>query len=320
MGLKEIHEPLLLKNGFIKLSSCSKYCSLGDCYKLSDLIGKGYYWIYSYKDLFSIVIHDFYFHDDFYFENNVSEYLAITYYESVSGEELNPYHRLNAGCVKSYWYHDDKYQAIYHKNIPIKSIGIEFTPKYCDHYLKKKYGCNYINPRDFLLKINETTDFPEMVLLLNQLKNYKGSGMSAQLFYESKVSEAIALIINYETENKPKQSSHISETDIKQIENVGSYIDDHYAYNLPLKKLAKMACMGTTKLKTTFKNVYKSSITEYIQNRRMGQAEHLLANTDFIIKEIAAIVGYKSAGRFSELFKRSTGLNPTEYRKLSKGK
>ncbi|WP_459253870.1 helix-turn-helix domain-containing protein [Haloimpatiens myeolchijeotgali] len=77
--------------------------------------------------------------------------------------------------------------------------------------------------------------------------------------------------------------------------------------------------MGTTKLKTTFKNVYKCTITEYIQNRRMGQAEHLLANTDFDIKQIALIVGYKSAGRFSELFKRSTGLQPTKYRELSKG-
>ncbi|WP_414630109.1 AraC family transcriptional regulator [Clostridium sporogenes] len=32
------------------------------------------------------------------------------------------------------------------------------------------------------------------------------------------------------------------------------------------------------------------------------------------------MVGYKSASRFSELFKKSTGLCPIEYRHLSKRK
>jgi AraC-like DNA-binding protein len=45
--------------------------------------------------------------------------------------------------------------------------------------------------------------------------------------------------------------------------------------------------MGTTKLKCTFKEVYKCTITQYIQNRRMSQAEHLLSNTDFNIGQVA---------------------------------
>ncbi|WP_459253871.1 hypothetical protein [Haloimpatiens myeolchijeotgali] len=208
MLLKQLHEPFLLKKGFTRISSCDKFNSMGTCYALSPTLGNGYYWIYSHKDLFSIVIHDFYFHEDFYFENELPEYLSISYYESVSGEEINPYHRLNAGCVKSYWWSVDKYQAVFHKNIPIKSIGIEFTPKYCDNYLAQKYSDNYINPRNALLEINETTDFPEMVLLLHQLKNYRGTGMSAQLFYEAKAAEAIALIVTRQ-KNKKRNSLYM---------------------------------------------------------------------------------------------------------------
>lgn len=317
MKLKNIHESLLLEKGFSRTSSCNKFNRMGTQYVLNPSIGKGYYWIYSHKNLFSITIHDFYFHEDFYFENQLPEYLSITYYESVSGEGLNPYQPLKAGCVKSYWCSKERYQAIFHKNIPIKSISIEFSPQYCGEYLAKKYGDDYINPRSALLSINETTDFPEMVLLLHQLRTYKGTGIPAKLFYEGKIAEAISLIIEREKNKKARKASHISQLDRENLENVASYINDQYAFNITLEQLSKLACMGTTKLKTVFKETYKCTITEYIQHCRMRQAQHLLANTDTTIKQIALMVGYRSAGRFSELFKRNTGLKPIEYKKLS---
>lgn len=312
-----IHESLLLNSGFIKCNSCKNYNSIGTCYELDPHIGMGYYWIYNHEDLFSIVIHDFYFHDDFYLESLLCEYFSISYFESVSGEELNPYRRLNAGCVKSYWCNKHNYKALFHKNIPIRSIGIEFMPKYCDEFLASKFSDEYINPRSALISIDETTDFPEMVLLLHQILNYKGAGISAKLFYEGKVSEAMALIYELYKQHK-KTYSNLSQTDIDHLQNVTSYIDDHYAHELPLSKLCKIACMGTTKLKKSFKELYKCTVTEYIQHRRMGQAEHLLVDTDLIIGQISKIVGYKSASRFSELFKKSTGLRPLEYRNLSR--
>ncbi|WP_243154515.1 helix-turn-helix domain-containing protein [Clostridium sporogenes] len=82
--------------------------------------------------------------------------------------------------------------------------------------------------------------------------------------------------------------------------------------------MCKIACMGNTKFKKSFKELYKCTATEYIQHRRMSQAEHLLVDTDLTIGLVSKIVGYKSASRFSELFKKSTGLCPVEYRHLSK--
>ena len=312
-----IHKDLLLKNNFKKCNNCKKYNSIGTCYELDPSIGSGYYWIYIHENLFSIVIHDFYFHNDFYFESLLPEYFSISYYESVSGEELNPYSRLNAGCVKSYWSNKTTYSALLHKNIPIKSIGIEFMPKYCDEFLSTKFSNDYINPRSALISINETNDFPEMVLLLHQILNYKGDGISAKLFYDGKVSEAMALVYERYKQNK-KMYSNLSQIDIDHLQNVTSYINDHYASNLTISTLCKMACMGTTKFKKSFKELYRCTVTEYIQHRRMSQAEHILINTDLTIGQVSKIVGYKSASRFSELFKKSTGLSPIEYRNLSK--
>lgn len=317
--IKDIHEPHLFQNGFILEPSNTDYNSMGQCYRIDPAMGEGCYWIYAHSNLFAIVIHDFFFYEDYYLECQLDDYLSLTYYYSLSGEELNPYKRLTAGCVKGYCSDHNPYTALFHKNIPIRSIGIEITADYYEDYLKEKYPGEYISPRAALIDIDEKTNFPEMVLLLNQINSYRGTGMSGKLFYESKVAEAISLIIERSKHSKHIKSPKIMQQDIEHLEVVTAYINDHYAFDISLKQLAQISCMGTTKLKSTFKEIYRCTITEYIQHRRMVQAEHFLANTDISIGQIAHIVGYHSASRFSELFRKNTGLLPSIYRKLASG-
>ena len=50
----------------------------------------------------------------------------------------------------------------------------------------------------------------------------------------------------------------------------------------------------------------------------MSQAEHLLIDTDFTMGQIAQMIGYTTSSRFAELFKKSTGILPIEYRKIAR--
>ena len=186
------------------------------------------------------------------------------------------------------------------------------------NFLAERYYDDYINPRTALISINETRDFPEMILLLYQLYRYRGTGMSAKLFYEGKVSESMSLI--YGRYENPKSLKHlrVSKEDIEHWRNVTSYININYALDLTLDQLSKIACMGLTKLKKSFKEVYKCTITEYIQHRRMEEAAHFFTSTDLTIGQVANLVGYKSASRFAELFKKIFGIRPIEYRNLLK--
>ena len=83
-------------------------------------------------------------------------------------------------------------------------------------------------------------------------------------------------------------------------------------------KVASIACMSTSKLKTCFKRHTGCTVTEYIQGRRMSQAEHLLIDTDFTMGQIAQMIGYSTSSRFAELFKKNTGILPIEYRKIAR--
>ena len=310
------YEPLLEKNNFIKIDGVHPYNSTGTCFKLSSKVGCGYYWIHGQKDLFDIKIHDFFFHDDFFLELELPKSLSITHYESVSGEELNPYHRLTADCIKTFISDYKSYKAIIHKKIPIYSIGIEIMPSYYEDYLRKQYPDVYIDFIAAFRQINQTTAFPEMKQLLYQIKNYRGDGIAANLFYESKVAEAVSLAVQKQQSLVKTNEKHFTNQDIDALNTITAYINDHYAYDIPLDRLSKIACMGSTKLKSAFKQFHNCTITEYIQHRRMSQAEHLLTKTDLTIGQVAQTVGYSTSSRFAELFRKSTGILPNEYRKI----
>ncbi len=96
-----------------------------------------------------------------------------------------------------------------------------------------------------------------------------------------------------------------SAADAEGLQNVVSYIADHYAFDIPLERLASIACMSETKLKGCFKRQFGCSITQYIQGRRMSQAEHLLINTDFTMGQIAQMIGYTTSSRFASCSKKA---------------
>ncbi len=102
------------------------------------------------------------------------------------------------------------------------------------------------------------------------------------------------------------------------LDAVKCYIEDHFAFDIRAEHLTKIACMGQTKLRYSFKKLYGYTITEFIQNKRIAHAEYMLVGTDFTVSQIAESVGYHHAGRFASLFRKNTGLFPEEYRQLMK--
>ncbi|MDO4281727.1 MAG: AraC family transcriptional regulator [Peptococcaceae bacterium] len=312
-----VYVPLLNGHGFVRDPDNQQYGSLGVCWRLSPEIGSGTYWTYGHEDLYMIKIHNFSFHEDYLLDFPLPECLSITRYDSISGEELSPYRRLSAGCIKTFIGGQTPYKALIHKNIPIRSIGIEIAPAYYEDYLRKLYPEMAQSPVDAFRRIDETLDFPEMSQLLTEIKNYRGEGIAAKLFYEGKVAEAVSMVVEYQKKHPEKSAQRLSAQDQESIQTVAAYLSDHYAAHVPMDRLSQIACMGTTKLKTCFKKTYGCTITEYVQQRRMSQAEYLLAYTSLTVGQIAQTVGYSTSSRFAELFRKSTGLLPLEYRKTA---
>ena len=318
--LSDYYRPLLEQNNFLPVPCPEKFSPAGQCWQIASAVGGGDYWVYAKQDLFDIKIHDFYFSEDCCLDMEIPECISIQRYDAISGEELNPYRRLSAGDIQTIVGGRQRYRALIHKRIPIHSVGIDILPAYYEDFLKKQYPDVYFDLPAAFQSIDQAADFPAMSKLLFEIENYRGDGAAAALFYEAKVTEAIALVVDAWKRQSRKQEKPLSAEDARSLQNVVSYIADHYAFDLPLERLASIACMSETKFKGCFKRQFGCSVTQYIQGRRMSQAEHLLIHTDFTMGQIAQMIGYTTSSRFAELFKKSTGILPIEYRKIARQK
>ena len=82
-----------------------------------------------------------------------------------------------------------------------------------------------------------------MSKLLFEIENYCGDGIAAALFYEAKVTEAIVLVVDNQKKQAAKNAHLLSREHIEGLKNVICHIADHYAFDIPLSRLANIACM-----------------------------------------------------------------------------
>lgn len=100
----------------------------------------------------------------------------------------------------------------------------------------------------------------------------------------------------------------------KLISNAVSYIHSHLSEPLSLESIAEDLHISPSHLSRTFKKALNESLTEYINKARIGKAKEYLKNSDTLTYEIAELVGYHDPTYFSSIFKKYTGVSPTEYR------
>lgn len=96
------------------------------------------------------------------------------------------------------------------------------------------------------------------------------------------------------------------------VDYVIEYIDSHYHENLTLNQMAEEVFLSRNYLSQIFKKVTGLSFNQYLNNVRMEKAKYLILEGHYLIYEIAEKVGYKNTPYFSSMFKKHTGVNPTD--------
>lgn len=316
---KELFEQTLEAGGFQKDLSFSTKDPNQFQYRMSEEMGTGIFRYYILEHMFVIEIHEMCFKKDTFIESPEPRFLSIQYYSSVSGEELHPYYQLSPNSLRAYIGNGDRiYQALFHKDIPIRSVSISIMPEFYEHYLKDKLNDELLNLDHAFQPLTNGFEHPQLVLVLKQIQSYTGYGASAKLFYEGKVLEAVALVLDevYRS-SQSRRKLHMTAEDEANLNTAIQYINNHYSFGVTIEQLSKISFMGTTKLKTAFREYVGCSISEYQIRKRIDHAQHLLISTDLSISEIAKAVGYKRSDSFSSQFLRITGFHPTEYRGLA---
>lgn len=102
---------------------------------------------------------------------------------------------------------------------------------------------------------------------------------------------------------------------ISDVERAAHYFKENYNKQISIEQYAEEHLMSVNWFIHSFKNVMKMSPMQYIISLRIATAKGYLENSTKNIAEISNEVGYDNALYFSRLFRKYTGMTPTEYRK-----
>ncbi|MBT2720513.1 helix-turn-helix domain-containing protein [Bacillus sp. ISL-46] len=102
------------------------------------------------------------------------------------------------------------------------------------------------------------------------------------------------------------------------VDIVKNYINHHLGeQRLTRDEIANYVYLNPDYLTRLFKKQTGLSISDYLQQKRIEYAKKLLIETNLPVSEVALSAGYSNFSYFSTIFKKSTQLNPMEYRKKS---
>lgn len=94
------------------------------------------------------------------------------------------------------------------------------------------------------------------------------------------------------------------------------WLAGHYREPGVVQRAVKRSGLTERTFKRRFRAVTGSTLIDYVQNLRIEAAKRLLESERMPVDEISVAVGYEDASFFRRLFRRRTGLAPSEYRRL----
>lgn len=94
-----------------------------------------------------------------------------------------------------------------------------------------------------------------------------------------------------------------------------TFITDNLSHPFSLPGLAAACEVTPYTLKRVFKKIYGQSIAEFSLQIRMEKAKELLVNTNNTLQMIAEAVRYTEGTNFQNIFKRTVGVTPGEWRR-----
>jgi len=109
----------------------------------------------------------------------------------------------------------------------------------------------------------------------------------------------------------------LSRHDLERVALARRMIDEHWSEKLTIDHLARCCGINRSKLTKGFRDVYRSSISEALAERRLAEAQRQLLGTDLPVGVIGYRSGYSNNASFTRAFGRRFGVSPSDYRSLS---
>ena len=102
---------------------------------------------------------------------------------------------------------------------------------------------------------------------------------------------------------------------VEMIKKVILHMEQHFAEKIYIRDLADLLIMNEQYFCRFFKKIIGKSPIAYLNELRMKQAARLLLETDHSVMNICLECGFNNLGNFMQIFKKTYGMTPLQYRK-----
>jgi len=125
-----------------------------------------------------------------------------------------------------------------------------------------------------------------------------------------------ALISKLEAERDTPYKQHAAQgnTQLMAFNNFLKILQYNYKRAEGVQFYAEKMNTSARNLNLICTTVFGKSVSEIIETRKLTEARNLLLNSDLSVSEIGFELGYNEKSYFSRVFRKKTGLSPTEFR------
>jgi AraC-like DNA-binding protein len=208
----------------------------------------------------------------------------------------------------------------YHfKNSNEKNITLFFTTKWFEkhkaknkNFLNKRLDDFFNSPNTYMILPEESSEyeniFESMMLLADENQDNKNTKKIKQLSDEVLAKFASKL----DTELVHENHFNLSDKDRKNIQRAEQFMDEHLLGDFPgIEKIAEKIGVSSAKLKKDFKSMHNLGVYQYYSAKQMQAAYQLLSQKKCNVKEVATLMGYENASKFSTVFKKKFNVSPS---------
>lgn len=190
------------------------------------------------------------------------------------------------------------------------AIVIQFSESFIEKFLQLK---EFSPVADLLSASSRGLYFPNAITLFSSIELLpETSGVD-------KVTSLLGILSKLTTQKCKKLSSEYfnpvkGEETENRINKVCQYIQRRAADDISLEQAAGLIHLSRSAFSKFFKRATGKTFSDYVNDIRIGNACHLLTESDKAINEIAFETGFESLTYFNRVFLKKKGITPREFR------
>ncbi len=163
----------------------------------------------------------------------------------------------------------------------------------------------------------------QMAYLIGGVPDFKDAALKEIIGYQNSLYENILTlntlpeIIHWldriEQGLYQQLSKNEEQKNSRLIAKAKKYIMEHFPAEISLNEVAGALSLSPGYFSTIFKQYTGICFTDYVTEIKIDKAKKLLRETDSKIYEISDLLGFQNAYYFSKVFKKVTGMTPSEF-------